>query len=235
MTKYTILLLFLSGLHQLGYSQENEIDRWDNWLLVGNKVVLGGRSSFKHSHELQMRVNNNMQSLKEWFYEGVFTFSPNQNWELVPDFRASVKPDKMDYRIGLGAIRKFNVIQNEKLKRQFVNQLKYQIDVDGSGTTRHGLRLVLTYNYIVNEKLIVSGLFGPFYRWSEQFTGVEFVRGGPAITYVFNDYNTFAFAPLFGAGNIAPDGWSYSFTPMLSIIIRLNNNYKYLPAKYINF
>ena len=219
------------------YAQEPDIDRWDNWLLVGNKIVFGGENDFQHSHELQWRVNENMSALKEWYYEGVLTYSPNANWEIVPDFRASVKSDRQDFRFGLGGVRKFN-FKNEqnKISGQFVNQIKYQLDYDTKGNLRHGFRYVVTYNKIVNEKFIVSGLVGPFYRWSEDFTGIEFVRGGPVFTYIFDKQHTLAIAPLFGTANLGGDlGWAYSFTPMVSLVIRAGKKYKYVPAKYINF
>ena len=117
-----------------------------------------------------------------------------------------------------------------------VHQVKYQMDIDTKGNFRQGVRYVVTYNHIVNEKLILSGLVGPFYRWSEDFTGVEFVRGGPVVTYIFDKQHTIALAPLFGAGNLGGDnGWAYSFTPMVSLIIRVGKEFKYVPAKYINF
>ena len=154
----------------------------------------------------------------------------------MPDFRASIKPDRLDYRIGLGAVYKSNYYNSEEnIKGQLVQQFKYQYDFDNKGGLRHGIRYVVTYNKIVNSQLILSGLIGPFYRWSENFNGIEFVRGGPVVTYIFDALHTVAFAPLFGAGNIKPNGWVYSFTPMVSVIIRVNKDYKYVPAKYINF
>ena len=216
--------------------ETSEIDRWDNWFIVGNKVVFGGKENIKHSHELQWRVNNNMRSLKEWFYEGVMTYTPNERWELVPDIRASVKPEEYDFRFGIGSVYKSNYLtSNGKLNGQLVQQFKYQFDIDNKGNQRHGVRYVATYNRIVNDNLIISGLIGPFYRWSEDFNGIEFVRGGPVFTYIFDVAHTLAFAPLFGAGNIEPNGWTYSFTPMLTMLIRVNTDFKYVPAKYINF
>lgn len=235
--KYLIVLSLLFLLkHTVARAQEEPIDRWDNWFLVGNKVVFGGDKNFRQSHELQWRVNENARALKEWFYEYVFVYTPNAKWELVPDFRASIKPNVTDFRIGIGAVRKSLFKNNEgKFNQQLVQQAKYQLDYDSDGKLRHGIRYVITYNYVFSEKLIVSGLVGPFYRWSEKFTGIEFVRGGPVFTYVFDKQHTLAVAPLFGAGNIEPNGWAYSFTPMVSLIIRVNKDYKYVPAKYINF
>jgi hypothetical protein len=225
--------LLLISLMQIS---AQEIDRWDNWFLLGNKLVFGGQNNIKHSHELQWRVDNNMRSLNVWFYEGVFTYSPNAKWEVVPDFRASINPDKTDFRFGFGLVRK-SYLGNEEsnINQQLVQQLKYQLDIDGNGNVRHGVRFVATYSRIISEKFVVSGLIGPFYRWSEEFSGIEFVRGGPVFTYVFDTSHTLAVAPLFGAGNIKPNGWAYSFTPMVSLIIRINKDYKYVPAKYINF
>ena len=233
--KKVILVTFLLLVSLLQINAQ-EIDRWDNWFLLGNKLVFGGKNNFKHSHEIQWRVNDNMRSLKEWFYEGVFTYSPNAKWELVPDFRATIKPDRNDLRFGFGGVRKDYFSRDEgKFDGQLVQQLKYQFDIDSKGNARHGVRYIVTYNHIFGEHFIVSGLVGPFHRWSEEFTGIEFVRGGPIFTYIFDALHTVAVAPLFGAGNIKPNGWAYSFTPMVSLVIRINKDYKYVPAKYINF
>jgi len=235
MRLFKIALLLLTS--NLTFAQSSvDIDRWDNWLLLGNKVVFGGKNDIIHSHELQWRVNNNMRELKEWFYEGVFTYTPNKYWEIVPDFRATIKPDRNDFRFGLGLVRKDLLSQNEgQPTGQLVQQLKYQMDIDSHGDVRHGVRFVATYSRIISEKFIISGLFGPFYRWSKSFNGIEFVRGGPVFTYVFDPAHTLAIAPLFGAANLGKDGWAYSFTPFIQFIIRINDDYKYVPAKYINF
>jgi hypothetical protein len=237
---FSILFLLCSNYGL--FAQSDEIDRWDNWFLLGNKIVFGGQNNFKHSHEIQWRVKNDMHTLDQWYYEGVFTYSPNISWEIVPDFRAAVKPTKVDYRPALGIVHKSYLGKGEnKYNTQLVQQLKYQWDIDSRGNSRHGVRLVLTYNKIVTENFIVSGLVGPFYRWSDQFTGIEFVRGGPIFTYIFDKVHTVGVAPLFGAGNLGDDafgehqGWAWSFTPMVQIIIRVNKEYKYTPAKYINF
>ncbi len=224
------------------FCQEQEIDRMDYWFLLGNKIVFGGVNNWKHSHELQWRVKDNVQTLDQWYYETVVTYSPSANWEVVPDFRAAVKPGRMDFRPGMGVVRKDYLGKGEnKYRTQFVQQLKYQWDIDTDGESRHGVRYIVTYNQIVKENFIVSFLGGPFYRWSESFTGVEFVRGGPVFTFIFDKVHTVGFAALAGAGNLGDDsegnhlGWAWSFTPMVQLIIRVNKDYKYLPAKYINF
>ena len=155
---------FICGLlilcSQFSFAQdEGSIDRWDNWFLLGNKLAFGGKNSIRHSHELQWRVDNNMRSLNVWYYEGVLTYSPNAVWEVVPDFRASIQPDKTDFRFGLGLVRKnYLGTVESKYKKQLVQQLKYQMDIDSKGDLRHGVRLVFTYNQIINDNFIISGL-----------------------------------------------------------------------------
>jgi hypothetical protein len=229
------LLIFLFST--ITISAQDDIDRWDNWLLIGNKIVFGGQENWTHSHELQWRVKDNMQSLDQWYYEGVATYSFNEKWSIVPDLRIAIKPNKVDYRLGFGAVKVgYFKKEGDAFRSQLVNQIKYQFDFDSEGNTMHGLRWVVTYNKIVNEKFIVSALVGPFYRWSENFSGIEFVRGGPVFTYVFDSSHTLAFASLFGGARLPADlGWTYSFTPMIQLIIRINKNYKYTPAKYINY
>lgn len=236
-TTTTLFILILLGCHTQSKAQvADSVDRWDTWFLMGNKIVFGGVNKFKHSHEVQFRVNEGMQSLEQWYYEGVFTYSPNAHWEIVPDFRAAVKPNKFDFRPAIGVVRKDYLGKGErKYNIQLVQQAKYQMDIDNSGNVRHGIRYVVTYNNVVSEHLILSGLIGPFYRWKEGFSGLEFVRGGPVATYIFDEVHTVSFAPLFGAANLGEAGWVYSFTPMIQLIIRVNKDYKYLPAKYINF
>ncbi|WP_171973258.1 hypothetical protein [Saccharicrinis aurantiacus] len=48
------LLTFLFIIIQCKFCfGQDDIDRWDNWFLLGNKVVFGGDKDYRHSHELQ--------------------------------------------------------------------------------------------------------------------------------------------------------------------------------------
>ncbi len=234
-----LLFLALFLLSNLCLAQDEDIDRWDNWFLMGQKIVFGGEGNWKHSHELQWRAKEDVTALDQVFYEAVITYSPNATWEIVPDFRMARKNDVMDFRPGFGIVRKDYF--KWAPKGQFVHQLKYQYDINNRGDGRHGLRYVINYNQVINESLVVSGLIGGFYRWSGDFNGVEFVRFGPSIAYVFNEVHSLGFAPLIGVGNLGFDengeklGWVGSFTPLIQLIIRVKKDYKFTPSKYINF
>ncbi len=57
------LTIIFSYSHQ-SIAQTTEPDTsWDNWLIMGNKVVFGGQDQFKHSHEIQWRADNSLTSL----------------------------------------------------------------------------------------------------------------------------------------------------------------------------
>lgn len=48
-TVFSLIMLLSNSV----FAQDDGIDRWDNWLLIGNKIVFGGQTNFQHSHELQ--------------------------------------------------------------------------------------------------------------------------------------------------------------------------------------
>jgi hypothetical protein len=231
---FTLLICFL--LIQGLKSQTTEpTDKWDHWLVMGNKVVFGGQDKIKHSHEIQWRANNNLKSLERILYEGVFTYSPNTKWEIVPDLRMSSVPNGIEWRPGFGIIYKIYPGKEEKkYKTQLVNQVKWQADI--MDEFKQGVRYMFSYNYMATEKFIISGIAGVFYRWSNDFTGLQFVRTGIGLSYVFNEMHSISFVDAIGFENRGPvTGWTYAHFPMVQLIIRVKKNYKYLPAKYINF
>lgn len=144
-----------------------ESDTWDNQLFLGNKVA-AVKGNWKFSGELQVRLKDNFQSLDRWFLEGVATYMPSKHWELVPDYRFSVKPDQLEHRPGLGILRKDLFDPDENLKNQLVHQLKWQAGI-GAGTVDHGMRYVLFYNYLLSDKLIPNAAAGAFYTTCHQY------------------------------------------------------------------
>lgn len=217
---------------------ETEVDKWDNTLYFGNKVVFGGVEEFKHSHELQWRAEDNLNAMDQFFYEGVFTYSPNRKWELVPDFRITKKPYQMEYRPGIGVIRKqfFGLDSESGITGQLVHQAKYQADITSDGEVKHGLRYVVTYNHFLSEKVILTGLAGPFWRFSENFSGLQFIRGGVGATIIFDHVHTLSLINAFGMEDRNDgQGWYGSWIPIIQLVIRVNKDYRYVPASYINF
>ena len=206
---------------------------WDNWLIMGNKVVFGGQNEFKHSHEIQWRADNDLTSLNTLLYEAVFTYSPNVHWEVTPDIRYSLKPTKREIRVGLGVVRKDYV---GKGITQIAQQVKWQGDFKSEGDYTMAMRYVPSISHIIQDKYIVGGLVAAVYQWGPSFTpSIAFIRAGPTFGIIFDNVHTLNFVPAFGAENFREYGWAYSFTPIVQLIIRVNKNYKYLPARYINF
>jgi len=64
-------LLFVSGSV---FSQVSSKDKnWDNQIYMGNKVSWGS-DRWKYSSEIQVRLEDNFQSLDRWYVEGVAAF-----------------------------------------------------------------------------------------------------------------------------------------------------------------
>ena len=218
------LLITSNALAQINDSTVN----WDNQIYIGNKVT-AANGNFRFSGELQVRLKDNMQSLDNWFVEGVATYLLSESIEIIPDFRISIKPEEVEYRPGFGVVYKF-------LKKdfQFVNQLKWQIDIDNNNNQDHGLRYAIFTNRRLNEKLISSFVFGAFYRWEDGFNGFEFFRFGPGLAYIINAQHTINFNYLLSAKNNR-QYWEWAGIPIIQLVININKDYKYVPAKYISF
>lgn len=225
--KFVGILIFISGSL---FSQTSEIDNnWDNQIYLGNKVTFGSER-WKHYAELQVRLEDNMQRLDRWYLEGVSSFLVSENIEIVPDFRFSVKPDKIEFRPGLGVLYKF--IAGDY---QFVNQVKWQIDLSSpDGSSDNGMRYGIFINHKINEKLASSFGAGIFYRWRNDFQGFQFVRFGPSLIYVINKKHTINFSYFLSAENNS-EFWEWSGIPVIQLIININKGYKYVPAKYFSY
>lgn len=209
-------------------AQTKPSDNWDNQAYIGNKVAANS-GDWRLSGELQVRLKDDVQSLDNWFIEGVATYMLSEKWEIVPDFRMSIKPEEVEYRPGLGVIYKFT-----KSSFQFVNQVKWQLDMDNLGNVDHGVRYAIFTNRKLTDKLISNFAFGAFYRFSDGFNGFEFVRFGPGLAYVINAQHTINFNYLLSAKNNR-QYWEWAGIPVVQLIININKDYKYLPAKYLSF
>jgi hypothetical protein len=225
-----LIILFMINIGQLPVSaQENEdADNWDNQLFVGNKVAYG-LDKWKYSGELQFRVKNDMQALDNWFVEGAASYLPSKFWELVPDFRFSVKSSSVEYRPGFGLL--FKLLSD---KWQFVNQVKYQADISSRGTIGHGVREVIFLNRILSEKFIPYIAGGVFYRWRPNFSDFEFIRVGGGLNIVFDPIHTLNLSYFVGLLNNG-NRWTWSGIPLIQFTINIREDWLYVPAKYINF
>jgi hypothetical protein len=220
-----IVVLFLPVL---SYSQSS----WDNFLYVGNKLVWS-IDSWRFNSELQIRLKDNTQALDYYYIEGVASYMPSKYWEIVPDLRFSVYPDHVEVRLGLGIL--FKLTWNNK--HQFVQQLKWQSDLPVRNADKHGLRYVWFYNYIFNNKFFFVSGVGAFYRISDSFTNLKFIR-----TYVggqinFGGTHAISLSYLLNFTNYDPNGfaWGYSGGPMIMYTYRFRDDFKYIPARYVNF
>ncbi len=159
--------------------------------------------------------------------EGLATYMLSEKWEIVPDFRMSIKPEEAEYIPRLGVIYKLT-----KSNFQFVNQVKWQLDMDNLGNVDHGVRYPVFTNRKLTDKLISNFAFEAFYLFSDGFNGFEFVRFGPGIAYIINAQHTVNFNYLLSAKNNR-QYWEWAGIPVVQLIININKGYKYLPAKYL--
>ena len=203
---------------------------WDNQIYIGNKIAFG-KDKWKFSGELQIRLENNFQSLDNWYLEFVSNYLASEKFEIVPDFRFTIKPDKVEYRPGLGILYKktTHIIQ-------FVNQVKWQIDIDNYGKIGNALREVVFLNHKINDKIITTMIAGFIYRWWPEWNGFQYIRVGPGVSYIFDDRHILNFSYFVGVENNTKD-WMWAGIPMIQLVINISqkDKYKYIPAYYFDF
>jgi hypothetical protein len=103
---YTLIIgFFISSMGLLSGQETTGPEKWDTQFFLGNKVA-GVNGNWKYSGELQVRLKDNTHSLDRWFLEGVATYMPSKHWEIVPDYRLSIKPNSVEHRPGFGVLRK---------------------------------------------------------------------------------------------------------------------------------
>ena len=125
--RISIAVLIVSGGTTAYAQSESTPPKWDQMFFFANKVSWG-EEKWKYSGELQIRLQDYGQSLENWYMEGVASYMPSKNWEIVPDFRISIHPEQVEYRPGFGVVRK-DLFHSENGKtHQLVNQIKYQAD-----------------------------------------------------------------------------------------------------------
>jgi hypothetical protein len=228
-TRYGHLLFVVTIINFHAFSQTTDsTTNWDNQIYIGNKVA-GTAGNWRFSGEFQVRLKDNMSALDNWFVEGIATYLVSEQFEIVPDLRYSIKPDEHELRTGLGIIYKFN-----KSNFQFVNQLKWQLDFDFNNNQDHGLRYAIFINRKLSYKLISSFAFGAFYRWRDNFNGFQFIRFGPGLSYVMNRQHTINFSYFLSSENNT-EFWEWAGIPTIQLVININKDYKYLPAKYFSY
>lgn len=228
LNRYLIAIIIGCSILSTEYIYSQEQDRWDNQLFVGNKVSWG-KNRWKVTGELQFRVKEDLETLDRWFVEVLGSYLYNKNWEFTLPIRYSIRPSLNEFRPGFGAL--YKMYPSEKI--QLNHQLLYQADIS-STETQHGLRYVLFYNQVINEKFIPNVAAGVFYRWSEIFTGLQFIRVGGGLSYLIDKKHSLNFTYFLGMTN---DGeiWRYQGIPFIQLVINLGTDFQHLPAKFINF
>jgi hypothetical protein len=222
--KISILFVILIPLSLAAQETKN----WDNQMYLGNKVAFG-KNRWKFSGELQTRLKNNLQSLDNWFLEFTATYMIAKHFEIVPDFRFTVKPEKLEYRPGFGILYKYTTTQI-----QFVNQVKWQIDIGTDGRTGNAMREVVFLNHKFTDKIVSTMVAGFIYRWWHDWNGFQYVRVGPGLSYVFDNQHILNFSYFVGVENCFGN-WQWAGIPVIQLVINITKSYKFIPAYYFDF
>ncbi len=210
------------------YTQAQNPPTWDNQIYLGNKVAFGN-NKWKYSGELQTRLENNFQSLDNWYFEFVSNYLLSENIEIVPDFRFTIKPDKFEIRPGIGVL-----LKKTTSEIQLVNQVKWQMDIDNSGGIGNAAREVIFLNHRLNDKVVSTLVAGFIYRWWPEWNGFQYIRVGPGISYIFDEKHILNFSYFVGVENDTKN-WMWAGIPMVQLVINISNQYKYTPAYYFDF
>ncbi len=230
--KYYIVLVFIliaSTTLLKGQNVESDAN-WDNLIYFGNKVTWG-KKQWMNSGELQVRLQDDHQKLLQWQLEYVGSYFLSKHIEIVPDFRYTIKPDRKEFRPGLGV-----VLKHMTKKGQFAHQIKGQIDFKSEGEITQVIRYFPSYNHIFSEKWIGSVLAGAYYKFTKDRNDIELVMAGVNAAYVMNKQHTLNLSYVYGRQlQFATDEYLNFGILMARLIININKEYDYLPAKYINF
>lgn len=224
-----LALLFVMGLAGFVPAQDAPDEGGTNQFLAPAAKVNYAFDKWRYSGEFQVRLDEGYRELNVWYLEGTATNLTSKHLELAADLRFSVKPEVEEVRPGFGVILKAN-----QPKWQIGLQSKYQIDIPSEGTTGHGLREVLFANFLVNDNLIPGLIAGGFYRWRGDFNDMEFWRAGGGLTYVFDPFHTLNISYFFGWENSGLE-WSRSGFLLVQLSLNIRNEWKYVPAKIVNF
>jgi hypothetical protein len=226
-----LVMSFLLGSLSISIAQSIEGEtNWDNLIYFGNKVTWG-QKKWMNSGELQVRLQDNHQQLLQWQLEYVGTYLASKHIEIAPDFRYTVKPDRKEFRPGLGV-----VLKHMTNKGQFAHQIKGQIDFKTVGETTQVIRYFPSYNHIFSEKWIGSVIGGFYYKFTNERSDIEVVMGGLNAAYVMDKKHTLNLSYVYGQQlQFATDEYIHFGIIMARLIININKEYDYLPAKYINF
>lgn len=228
--KISVLIAFIFAFYNYAPAQEaNSVSGWDNTMYVSNKFNYR-KGQRKNSFEFQSRFNENYGELEQWHLEAASTFLISEKWEVVPDFRFTRKPTRVEYRPGIGAVYKHLFTRS-----QLVHQVKYQYDIKDGANNSHGLRYAAFYNYLYSEKIILTALGGGLFELGEDWDGFLGYRVGLSGAYVFDEVHSVNLGYFYGMINDKTNNYSNIGIFSIQLIINMNRNYKYIPAKYFSF
>ncbi|MDB4835146.1 hypothetical protein OAH12_01020 [Cyclobacteriaceae bacterium] len=179
---------------------------------------------------MQVRLINNTKSLDRWYGEFVAAYMPSKHWEIVPDLRYTIKPSESEVRPGLGILYK-----NLFSKSQLVHQFKYQADIGLETGLRHGFRYVMFYNIKMSDNLLANLVGGGFYSWSDDFSGIQFIRAGGGFNWLLDVKHILSLNYFYGASQLNDGLWVHQGSALVQFTIKLNKEYQYVPAYFINF
>ena len=227
-TLRTLILVPILAMIPFASAMAEDSPTWDNQAYIGNKITFG-KNRWKFSGELQVRLEDNLKSLDNWYLEFVSNYLASENFEVVPDLRFTRKPDKVEFRPGLGVLYKINTDNI-----QFINQVKWQLDVDDHGKIGNALREVVFLNHRFTDRVISTLVAGFIYRWWTHWNGIQYVRVGPGISYVLDEKLILNFSYFVGVEHNTED-WMWAGIPMIQLVVNLSQEYKYTPAYYFDF
>jgi len=224
------LILIFSAAAIFAQDETAPVPNWDNQMYLGNKLSWG-KNKWKYSGELQVRLEDNFQALDIWYFEFVSNYLISKDFEIVPDLRFTVKPTRIEFRPGLGVLFK-----ELDTKVQFVNQVKWQLDLPTEGEIGNAMRDVVFMNYKLNEKMITTLVAGFIYRWWPSWNGFQYIRVGPGFSYIFDEKHILNFSYFVGVENNTKN-WLWAGIPMIQLVINISkkDKYTYTPAYYFDF
>ncbi|MDX8339046.1 DUF2490 domain-containing protein [Draconibacterium sp. IB214405] len=218
-------LLITSQLHSMA---QNSTDKWDNELWTGARLVMG-QSKWIYSVEYQTRFSQDMRQLDRWYLEGAARYLAGNHFEIVPDFRYSIRTSANECRFGTG------VIYKTMFKRlRFINQFKAQIDIPVGKSTSYGIRNIIYFNYLLNEKWTPYIGGGPLYRIGERYTGFEVIRFGGGFHYKIDPKHLVSLNYYVGSRDTGEE-ILWNGVLFIQFTFTLNKEFRYVPAKTIDF
>ena len=141
-------------------------------------------SSFDFSGEYQIRLTDDLKTLKSHFFEVAGYYKANPKLESNFGYRFTIRPDRNESRLFAGLFyRSWLVNPNPALDKRglrLTQQLMYQRDLNasfndvllGSNTVRYALYLTKPFS----DAWHGLAIGGAMYTWNAEYTGVEKLR-----------------------------------------------------------